>query len=176
MAPFEIVPAGAECFELLCDVDDDASRLFASVGIALDWPGDHPFVVSERARFRAAAEQGLVRLARDPGGACLGIAILGHIDGAPQLEQLSVRMAAMGQGVGSALLAASKAWARAQAPVLWLTTYAHVPFNKPYYERRGFRVVPEAEHGPELRATLAEQRRYLPDPEQRVAMRAASDA
>lgn len=172
MALFDIVAAGPESFALVCDVDDDASRLFASVGFDIGWPPDHPFVVSERARFRTAAERGLVRIARDPAGVCLGVAVLGTLDGAPYLEQLSVRLAAMRQGTGAALLAVSKAWARDLCGPLWLTTYAHVPFNGPYYLRHGFHAVPTDEHGPELRAVLAEQRRYLPAPERRVAMRA----
>jgi len=70
------------------------------------------------------------------------------------------------------LLTHAAAWASAAgSSALWLTTYAHLPFNRRYYERHGYRVVPEAEWGPEIRHHLSEQRRYLPAPKERVAMR-----
>jgi hypothetical protein len=52
-----------------------------------------------------------------------------------------------------------------------LTTYDDVPFNRPYYERHGYAVVPEIACGPGVQHHLDEQRRHLPGPAQRVAMR-----
>jgi len=60
-------------------------------------------------------------------------------------------------------------WAGAEP--LWLTTYAHVPWNAPFYERHGFVAVPESACAPALLAALEEQRRFLPAPQQRIAMR-----
>jgi hypothetical protein len=78
----------------------------------------------------------------------------------------------MRRGVGSVLLEEAKAWAeRAGRRELWLTTYAHLPWNLPFYARRGFARMAEADCGRELRAILEDQRRWLPDPQQRVAMR-----
>ncbi len=54
--------------------------------------------------------------------------------------------------------------------MLWLTTYAHLPWNGPFYERHGFVVMRDNDCGPELRAILDEQRAVLPDPKKRVAM------
>jgi hypothetical protein len=62
-------------------------------------------------------------------------------------------------------------WAAGEA--LWLTTYAHVPWNRAFYERFGFAVVPESSCGGDILEILTEQRRWLPAPEQRVAMRRA---
>jgi hypothetical protein len=53
---------------------------------------------------------------------------------------------------------------------LWLTTYSHVPWNRPFYERIGFELAAAQQCGPELCETLQEQRRHLPEPEQRIAM------
>ena len=99
------------------------------------------------------------------------VAALALPDGKPYLEQLSVRPAQGRRGLGGALLERACRWAAAQtASELWLATYAHLPWNAPFYERRGFRQVPEASCGPELRALIAEHKRVLPQPEQRVVM------
>jgi hypothetical protein len=51
-----------------------------------------------------------------------------------------------------------------------LTTFAHVPWNAPYYARLGFAVLTSDELGPELRATR-EGERWLDELQPRVAMR-----
>lgn len=159
--------------DLLVAIDDDAGALYADFGIHLELEADDPFVLLERERWLAALRAGRVQLAVTASGEAVGFAALGSVDGAPYLDQLSVRRAFMRQGLGSRLLA-SALQASAGQGALWLTTYAHLPFNRPFYERAGFVVVPEAECGPELRATLGLQRRSLPRPEERVAMRRAT--
>jgi len=54
---------------------------------------------------------------------------------------------------------------------LWLTTYGHLAWNVPFYASEGFELVSESECGPGVRHHIEEQRRWLPLPEQRVAMR-----
>jgi len=45
----------------------------------------------------------------------------------------------MRRGVGSALLTAAENSVRAGgARALWLTTYDHLPSNRPFYERAGY--------------------------------------
>lgn len=150
-------------------IDEDASALYAEVGIHLVLPVDHPFARAEQACWRAAIAARELWFAVNEADEPLGFIACGALDGAPYLDQISVRRASMRQGVGRLLLAQAIRWSAPHA--LWLTTYAHVPWNRPYYERAGFAVVPEAEHGVELRAVLAEQRRTLPFPAERVAMR-----
>ena len=147
-------------------IDDDACALFATVGLHLDLPPDHPFSRAERARWLAAMREGLAWLAETP--ATAGLLVLGTIDGIRCVDQLSVRRAAMRQGIGRLLLARAIEWA--QGDDLWLTTYAHVPWNRAYYERHGFVVVPEARCPAGIVAALGEQRRWLPEPGQRIAM------
>jgi ribosomal protein S18 acetylase RimI-like enzyme len=94
------------------------------------------------------------------------------LDGEPYLDQLSVKMHCMRQGIGSALLRAVEDLTRGRGGRhLWLTTYAHLRWNQPFYERAGFAVVQERDCGPEILNELAHQRRWLPVPEQRVIMR-----
>lgn len=167
-----IRPALPTDIDTLNAIDDDATRLYAEHGIRLELAPDHVFVVNELARWLRATELERAFLAVDDTGTGVGFAALDMVDGEPYLDQLAVRVAAMRRGIGGRLLACSAEWARATgASALWLTTYAHVPFNRAYYEKRGYIVIPENACGPGIRQHLEEQRKHLPAPEQRVAMR-----
>jgi GNAT superfamily N-acetyltransferase len=117
---------------------------------------------------RLRIERGLAHVALDPAGRAIGFAAFRLVDGEPYLDQLAVRRAHMRRGVGSALLQLAISWSSGRR--LWLTTYSHLPWNRPYYERHGFVAVPGQACGPELRSVLQEQRAVLPDPDQRIAM------
>ncbi len=168
MASFSIRPARASELQMLVAIDDDASELYARAGLALTFDKSHPFVVAESARWAAAIERGLAHVAVDPGDRPIGFTTLGFVDSEPYLDQIAVRRSSMRRGVGTALLRHAFEWSRGRS--LWLTTYLHLPWNRPYYERHGFVLVPERACGPELRAILRDQRAALPDPEMRVAM------
>ena len=161
--------ASPEQIEVLEDIDNDAGLLFSEAGFRFGGDALAAFAAAERARWLAAAEQGRVELALDSAGHMLGFVALSFADGAPYLEQLSVRRRWMRRGIGRMLLARAVGWSETLGD-LWLTTYAHVPWNGPMYRRWGFEPVEEARCGPEIRAVLAEQRSALPDPEQRIAM------
>ncbi|MGZ6673473.1 MAG: GNAT family N-acetyltransferase, partial [Solirubrobacteraceae bacterium] len=76
--------------------------------------------------------------------------------------------------VGAALVEHLAALAAAEGrPALTLTTFRDVPWNAPYYERLGFRVVAPADQGPELAAVVAEEAERIPGDAPRVAMRRA---
>jgi GNAT superfamily N-acetyltransferase len=152
------------------DIDDDACALDASVGLVFAFTNAHPYAVAERARWAAAIAAGRVELAV-AGDAPVGFAACAFVDGEPFLDQLSVRCAWMQRGIGARLLAGAIAWAGPHpSGRLWLTTYAHLRWNRPFYERHGFVVRDEAACGPELRQELAREREALPRPDQRVAM------
>ena len=169
---FTIRQASASDIAVLRAIDDDACALYSAHGVKVDLPADHPFARAELVSWLRAAELGRVFMAFDPGGLGVGFAALDLLDDEPYLDQLSVRVTAMRQGLGGRLLARAADWAReAHGSALWLTTYDHLAFNRPYYEKRGFVVVPEADCGAELRHHLDEQRRHLPLPGQRIAMR-----
>lgn len=157
--------------DALVQIDTEAASLFAEVGIALTLPEDHPYAHEERECWLRATRASRTYVAEVAGDRYAAFMVLDVVDGAPHLEQLSVRPAHMRRGLGRRLLEQAIAHSRAGGS-LSLTTYAHVPWNRPFYERAGFRVVPETEHGPELREMLRLQRGALPDPDQRVAMKA----
>lgn len=153
-------------------IDDDATALYLEAGLALTLADDHPFVVDEKARWSRAVALGRARVAVDAHDVAFAFATFDVLDDAPYLDQLSVHTSAMRRGVGRRLLHEAIGWARREGgSAMWLTTYAHLPWNAPFYAREGFEPVPEATCGTAIRHHLAEQRRWLPDPEQRVAMR-----
>lgn len=156
-------------------IDDAACLRYRDVGIDLDFDADHPMVVDERAAWSAGAAAGRLFFAiGEDADTRLGFVAMGIKDGCAFLEQISVLPDFMGRGVGGFLMDEAIAWSRNHGGgALWLTTYDHVPWNRPWYERRGFRVVPEEDWGPDIASTIAFQRACLPDPDARVAMRKA---
>lgn len=166
--PFSLRLARADELPLLVAIDDEASELYARAGLEVALAKDHPFVVGESVRWAQAIARSLAHVAVDAEDEPIGFMTLRFVDGEPYVDQLAVRPNAMRRGVGSTLLRQAFSWCAPRS--LWLTTYAHLSWNRSYYERHGFVLVPEGECGPELRAILDEQRTALPDPDERIAM------
>jgi GNAT superfamily N-acetyltransferase len=75
-----------------------------------------------------------------------GFLLAEPLDGSAHVEEVSVRPEAEGRGLGSALLDAAAGWARARGlGGVTLTTFRDVPWNRPFYERRGYRVLADDE-------------------------------
>lgn len=102
----------------------------------------------------------------------VGFLLLDIVDGLGHVEEIAVRPDEQGQGHGAALLDEAAVWCMATGRAgLTLTTFADVDWNRPYYERRGFRVLDEHEIGPELAALVKQEAEHGLDPELRVCMR-----
>jgi len=94
------------------------------------------------------------------------------IDGYAHIEQVSVHPGHSRRGVGSALMDHVAQWGAARDLAgLTLTTFANVPWNAPYYERLGFRVLADDELSPGLREIRANEAGRGLDAWPRVAMR-----
>lgn len=91
MTGVAIRPARPDDLAALIAIDDDASTLGAEAGLVASFDASHPFVVAERARWQAAIDLGLLEVAAAQDGALVGFAARGLVDGAPYLDQLSVR-------------------------------------------------------------------------------------
>ena len=161
--------AGAGDIDTLVRIDAEAEPLFHGAGLVFSGPHILAFAAAERARWLSACERGLAQLIIDANGRPVAFSVLAYVDGRPYLDQLSVVVDSMRRGLGRALLAHAYEWAAPHGE-LWLTTYAHVPWNGPMYARAGFVQVNEGRCGSEMRAILDEQRAALPEPEQRIAM------
>lgn len=165
---FSLRKAAPEDLARLIYIDDQSSKLYETSGFNIALNSDHPFVLSESARWAHAIKKGYVYLAMETIGQPIGFVALGFVDGEPYLDQLSVLPDYMRCGVGTTLLERAIRWA-GDSPI-WLTTYSHIAWNRPYYEKNGFVQVFEKACGPELQEILREQRRALPEPKQRIAM------
>jgi GNAT superfamily N-acetyltransferase len=158
--------------DLLAAIDDDSAMLFVEAGLDVDFPADHEFLLHERRRWRDCLDAGTTLLAIDEQLGPAGFAMLGRLDGEAYIEQLSVRREAMRRGIGTMLLGAVSAMAAAAGErAIWLTTYGHLRWNRPFYARNGYVLLSEDDCGRELAHELEVQRRWLPHPQQRVAMR-----
>lgn len=75
----------------------------------------------------------------------VGFALMKFPGGAAWLDQLSVLDRWQGRGFGAALIDRTAAAARARGfDTLYLSTYRDVPWNAPFYAKRGFEEVPRA--------------------------------
>jgi GNAT superfamily N-acetyltransferase len=120
----------------------------------------------------AYADSGRAWVAVDGAGTPVGYVLVDDVDGCAHVEQVSVRPEHQGSGVGRRLLDRVRAWAvETGRRAITLTTFTDVPWNRPLYEHLGFRVLTEAELGPELRAVRATEAAHGLDPATRVCMR-----
>ncbi|MGZ4785475.1 MAG: GNAT family N-acetyltransferase [Acidimicrobiales bacterium] len=144
-----------------------AGARFRDVG--LDDVADHdPMSVQELADY---ARSGRSWVAVTEGG-IVGYALVDVVDGGAHLEQISVRPAHQGTGIGRALMAEVETWALDTLDrTVTLTTFRDVPWNQPLYEHLGYRALTDDEIGPGLRALLAVEAEHGLDPARRVAMR-----
>jgi GNAT superfamily N-acetyltransferase len=123
----KIRPAEPADLLLLPDIDRRAESLFRVAGMELP---ELPFPVD------ALHESEAVFVAGRPPVAFVQV---DRVDGNAHVQELAVLPAHMRQGLGSALLDAACAWAKAQGfEAITLTTYADVAWNAPFYQARGF--------------------------------------
>lgn len=164
-------PGRAHELDLARAIDDDACRAYAEIGLSVAYGEDHPFFADEEARWARALAEGRLLFACTPSGEPVGFVAYGLVDGRPYVHQLSVRRDHQRRGYGGELLTRVQRWS-IRPGELWLTTWSHVPWNGPWYARRGFVEVP-APHGPEIAAIVAAENGALPAPDRRVVMRYA---
>jgi GNAT superfamily N-acetyltransferase len=119
--------------------------------------------VSDARELEDAGQRGHLWVAVRPNAEIIGFAQVMVLDNVAHLDELDVVPEHSRRGVGSLLLATVCTWAReAGYPTITLTTFRDVPWNRPFYERRGFTVIDSRELGPEHLALIAaEQARGL---------------
>ncbi|MEV7036729.1 GNAT family N-acetyltransferase [Amycolatopsis sp. NPDC051061] len=151
----------------LIDIEREAGDLFRALDMAAI-ADDDPGSVAELAVYQSA---GRAWVSVDDGDRPVAYLIAEVVDGDAHVEQVSVRPSHARRGLGGALIETLAEWAASRGlPALTLTTFTAVPWNAPYYERLGFRVLADAETGDGLRAIRrAEAARGL-DAWPRVAM------
>jgi GNAT superfamily N-acetyltransferase len=113
--------------------------------------------------FQEAQRAGRLWVAAAPSGDVVGFAMVLEIGGFAHLEELDVLPSHGRKGLGSALLDAVCAWAeQAGYPAVTLSTFRDIPWNAPFYQSRGFRVVPTSDLSDEhVQVEVTERRRGL---------------
>jgi GNAT superfamily N-acetyltransferase len=136
---------------LLSPIEAEAEQRFREHGIALPESALTPLRDWEHAQ----AEDRLL-VAVDADDRPVGFALLAIVDGTAFVEETDVRPDQQGRGFGTALLAGVHRWARARGlPAVTLTTFRDVPWNGPFYRRRGFVELPPEALGPGIAAIRA---------------------
>ncbi len=149
-------------------IERQASAQFAAYGLAEQLAK----ILTPIAALREGAATGRLWVAADEDDRPVGFALACIIDGNAHLDELDVDPDHGKQGLGTALVEMVCTWATASGHrAITLTTLRHIPWNAPWYQRLGFRVLAEDELSPALHDLLQEEiQRGLPA-DQRVAMR-----
>lgn len=154
----------------LQDVERAAGRVFRD--LAMDAVADDE--APSEAVLGGYQQAGRCWVVADDRGEPVAYVVVDVVDGAAHVDQLSVHPDWARRGLGKRLLESVDEWAGIQGfTSVTLTTFADVPWNRPYYERLGFRVVPRAAQSAGLRRIRAEEAARGLDRWPRVTMRRA---
>lgn len=164
----EIRLATAEDVPFLPAIEDAAGSLFEQIPATASLPLD----VTPVEDFEEARRHGLLWVAEATPGALFGFALAERIDESLHLEELDVLPAYGRQGIGARLVRAVCHEARGQGfAEVTLCTFRDVPWNAPFYERLGFRILREEELTPGLAERVREEESAGLPRELRVVMR-----
>lgn len=133
---------------LLPQIENAADERYARVGLwrILDMP---PASIASLERGR---RENRLWIATSPFDRVVGFALMKLPGGTAWLDQLSVSDRWQGRGLGAALIDRTARRARELGhDTLYLSTYLGVPWNAPFYERRGFSSVPRGAWSAALR-------------------------
>jgi GNAT superfamily N-acetyltransferase len=163
-----IRPAAREDLATLREIESASGERFRDYG--LDQVADNePAPVEVLAGY---ADEGRAWVAVDDSGRPIGFILVDIIDAGGHIEQVSVAPAHQGQGVGRALIDQVKRWAISMnLAVLTLTTFGHIPWNRPLYEHLGFRVLSQNEISSGVQTVYDAEADHGLDPDLRVVMR-----
>jgi len=164
-----IRPGHPDDFAALQEIESDAAQTFHEqhTGIASS-DGD-----CTAADFQRALDEATLLVAEDAAGDAVGFLMVWRVDGTAHLREMDVLRSARGLGVGRALLAAAESWAAgAGYRECTLTTFLHVAWNGPFYERLGFSFFTPGDAYPEIRQLCEAEADHFPG-HPRGAMRKA---
>lgn len=164
---FTIRQARSTDIPLLEYVERSAAEIFRTVG--LDHLLDGATVDPNLLAYMAISNTLLVAVNRwdQPIGFIGGQNIVGNF----HIIELSVAQSQQGKGVGKALMSAIYEQARREGyRALTLTTFRHLPWNGPWYQRLGFSEVNAADWGREYEDILEHEAQNGLDVKQRCVM------
>ena len=149
---FSIRVATKNDAKLLPNIERSAGAAFRSIP-DLAWIASDE--VQSEAQHLALIENGAAWVAVNERDEPVGFLNGERRSDAFHILEISVRSELQGRGLGRLLIEEAAAWASAAGlSELTLTTFRNVPWNAPFYERLGFRVLEPAEQSDELRQIL----------------------
>jgi len=164
---YSIVPARPEHLREIPNIELAAARLLSGHA-----PESVLRETTNDAVLQEALRQGHLWVAQ-AGDVPVGFAHVEVIDArTAHLEEIDVLPAHGRRGLGTRLVEEVCRWAdTAGYDSITLTTFRDVPWNMPFYERLGFRVIGGAELSAALHAIVEDETRRGLDPTRRVAMK-----
>jgi ribosomal protein S18 acetylase RimI-like enzyme len=131
-----------------------------------------PLLLTSLEDFEEAQHRSFLWIAEAASEGPVGFALGERLDGSLHLEELDVLPAFGRQGIGARLVDALCDGARARGiAAVTLCTFRDIPWNAPFYERLGFRILNEDELTPGLAARVREEEMGGLPRELRVVMR-----
>lgn len=161
-----VKPAALHHVPALSEIERAAATLFVSEDLPESFRNDQ----ISTARFEEAQRNERLWVAVNATDQPVGFLMAEIVDDTLHVSEMSVHPDHSRRGLGATLLRHVLLVAEHFGHhAVSLTTFSHVPWNAPFYQRQGFVVLPDDECGPGLRALLAQERaRGL---HHRVAMR-----
>ena len=154
----------------LQEIEDAAGELFLQTRYA-DLAGSGP--VAFELLYRQCQE-GMIWVAADSDDQPVGFAVTLPLGDLLHVHELDVHPAHGRRGLGTRLIRAAGEWAKRNGyKALSLSTFRSVAWNAPFYARRGFVEIEEAQLSHRLRAVRAEEASHGVPIEDRVCMRLA---
>jgi GNAT superfamily N-acetyltransferase len=130
-------------------IEDEAGTMFSGLGL-FDEALDLSFPLDAIARLIGKRQVWVACQADD---VPVGMVIASVREGAAYIEELDVIPKHGRRGLGSRLVARVCEWARAHDyPTVTLSTFRDVPWNAPFYRKRGFTELSPADLTPDLLA------------------------
>jgi ribosomal protein S18 acetylase RimI-like enzyme len=160
--------ARVEDLPVIREIEAAAGKLFLE--------SEFPFIAEDEPMSIETLSQhqgkGQLRVAVDSDDKAIGFAVTRMVDGLIHLHELSIHPIYGRKGVGKRLIQSVCELAREEGkPAVTLSTFRKVPWNAPYYERLGFRILQEAELTEGLRQVRIEEAENGLPIDDRVCMR-----
>lgn len=164
---YRIVLAKRDHLEELQQVELAAAALFPEE----DVPEHIRSTATSLSDVASAQADGMLWVALSSNDEPVGFAIVRMVDGLAYLQEIDVHPDHSRRGIGTSLIHSVCAWARShRMAAVTLTTFRHLAWNAPFYERLGFRPLKPDELTPGLVTVLADEVASGLDPTKRVAM------
>ena len=153
-AGYAIMPAESRHLALLNAIELAATTIFPEKYL----PGSILSEALPMAVLLAAQAQGLLWVVVDAGGSPVGYVLVQAVDGLALLAQVDVHPDHGRQGLGRALIRhAMQELHERGFSECYLTTFADIAWNAPFYAKLGFGVVGEADMPQAIAAILREE-------------------